>query len=378
MIQKFFVFTLLTITANSIQSYNTDLLTAKPAGNGISLTLHPVTRCLYPKAPCRLCYHHKNMFNPFNSNLPNLDPILSDPEKTLRTNKKLQEKLNNKYKTVDDSFEFFTLKYELENNPIALLGENDQDTDAFSRLTQPHRRNFCEDKTIKRISSTYPHKRKQLVYTSLGRGDLFSDALILSKLIKKGFRKININIIDQNLADYITTMRSCTLQHAAVPFKVTQTDDTKTITDALYTYRFAQFLWALSNLTEGTLVTTKIIPVTINLTLYANTQDYLQDCAHNQATRSDVLVSELQNTQEFSDLMRETLSIRGLAFAYSFLPAEPSFSIFKVTYQRIPAQGTAYNDLQRVRVYDLHDMDAHKPFSLKNMLGISTTKLKKQ
>lgn len=380
MLKKFLLIALSAISFNAC-AYNTDLLVAKNSGSGITISLHNVTRCLHPKAPCRMCNHHRTYLSP---KYTDFDTFFKTPHKALQENKTIQDKLHEKYKTSAEQFEFFNMKYDLENNGLALLSENATDSDEFNRVKHPQRRSFCEEKTLKQIALTHQNKQRPLVYTSINRGKLFSDAVMLNSIVRKGYTNIHINIIDEQLFEYIKTVKQALPADGAVCFRIEQTTAQKTIETALCTYRFAQFLWLLNNITEKHITAQKHIKTAITLTLYADAQDYLNACNNHRAERSDIMVTEFGTNVEadadmLTELMRDTLSYRGLAIAYCNKAAKPedatalnsktTCAIFRVTHQRIPAQGNARNDIQRIRIYDVHDMDKQDTFNLKKIFG---------
>ncbi len=54
---------------------------------------------------------------------------------------------------------------------------------------------------LQEIEKKYPDKNKRLVYTSLGAGGLMQDYLILSELLRAGYKNIKANIIDIEYPD---------------------------------------------------------------------------------------------------------------------------------------------------------------------------------
>ena len=64
------------------------------------------------------------------------------------------------------------------------------------RFTYPNVRGKAEDMIIKDIEEKYPNKSKKLVYVGFASGKLYQDFIILNLLWKKGYKNIQIIVID--------------------------------------------------------------------------------------------------------------------------------------------------------------------------------------
>ena len=75
----------------------------------------------------------------------------------------------------------------------------------LNRLSQPWFRNSFEQEVVKAVSSNCI--KEKLVYTSFGSGFLFSDFILITKLIEKGFKNIDINLIDLQYNEVFSILR---------------------------------------------------------------------------------------------------------------------------------------------------------------------------
>ncbi|MBA2307402.1 hypothetical protein H0W26_04685 [Candidatus Dependentiae bacterium] len=195
--------------------------------------------------------------------------ILSQPEEILRENVEVLDKLSTDNQVEPNYF------YEIsQTNPVWALNECTGYC-SLNRLKNPSSRKSFETIALQHLNTYYPHKEELLVYTSFAAGYLFSDFVLLTKLIENGYKHISINLIDTVFDEYVKTIQNESIIKDS--FFDKQNHD-KSLYMRLLTYRIAQLLSWVREYKD----------VHLTMHLYPDIHSYQKDCLNNKHLKANI------------------------------------------------------------------------------------------
>jgi hypothetical protein len=179
----------------------------------------------------------------------------------------------------------------------------------MNRLLHPQVRHNCIEKISNNFKQTF-NKNNNLIITFFAPGGLFSELILLTKLIRGAdYKKIRIILIDRCFGGYTSPneLKDSLLKVGSfVPLNVQDANPAKQNWLRGITGRFAQFIHWLSDLNTQT-------KLTVNL--YKNCDDYIYDCIGNDQLQSDAIIAfdyfdQINGEKTTNDLL--SLQIFGL------------------------------------------------------------------
>lgn len=249
--------------------------------------------------------------------------ILLRPHTLLKENKKLEKSLRKNSPIVTPEW----FEKESLNNPLCLLSECNTSYCPLNRSNTTIRKDFENHivETIKNNLKNFDKKKDVLNYTSFACGLMFPDLIILTKLMAQGFKKININLIDREFNKYIETLKQ--KEDSSIPLDIFDDNNQKGFWLRHKTYCLIQFLDWFTNDGE------------ISVNIYDSVENYVQECLHNAAMKSDAIVG-IDYLEEspwpllhFHVLLAVTLKKDRYAFSLTgFLMSDESTSM---TYKKV-------------------------------------------
>jgi len=157
-------------------------------------------------------------------------------------------------------------------------------------------RTLIEEKIIGEILKKFPDKKALLIYTSIVSGLLYQDAILISKLLKAGYRNIRINLIyfvydkflDFIKAQKITELNLFKNYPTSHPLKAFLEQRYKVYPHSYdYTYKqfndcFVQFKQFLANVSPRN---------TVQIVLYKGMgEEYKDDCKTHPSLKSHIVI----------------------------------------------------------------------------------------
>lgn len=136
-----------------------------------------------------------------------MNDFIENPEKYLAENTELTKELNRSNIQKREEIEI-AIKKICVNTPLALFTECTEECCILNRLTNGSYRKYYENKVVEAVNERCRNKRT-LAIAIYGTDNMFQEILLLTKLIKNGYRNINLSIImnTENYIEYITNKK---------------------------------------------------------------------------------------------------------------------------------------------------------------------------
>ncbi len=228
--------------------------------------------------------------------------LITDPRLILEQN-------NNNVRSLEDENIVPSWFYRLNQKyPLGLLTECNGAGCSLDRMDQHLWRKLFEDAVVAKTISFKPISQK-LVYTSFGSGGLFSDVVLLSKLIESGYKNIEVHLIDKEYSEIISIIK----KQDNKAYDTIKTHHQRGYWLRMDVYRLTQFLSYFSRKN-----------INVSVYIYGNAQSYVNSCISGQVNKADVLlamdfVDDFTTTKTLEDLdkiAKKALKESGL-FCYS-------------------------------------------------------------
>ena len=190
---------------------------------------------------------------------------------------------NSDQKDKDKDVEYDDLENTSKQNPLFTFSECFADDCGLNRKSSGIFRTFMENKTIELIKHNY-NTNKHIIYTSYLSGFFLQDIVLLTKMkdVIDPECMITINLIG-NSHDYLAlisnSLHNPNAKNNCINYEFEDTHKYRKMWAKLFTYRLIKFLeWF------------QAIGLNVNLNLYSNHHNFINDCHNNNELLSDITV----------------------------------------------------------------------------------------
>jgi len=166
------------------------------------------------------------------------------------------------------------LAYSREN-PLGSIRECTSSWCPLNRQQFPHRRAWIEQYIVSDIQQRFPDKQKDLSVSFFAPGDLMSELIVATRLLKLGYNNLWINLIGFEREEYIECLRS----GKDLPLEVHDDSRDKKVWLNFHNYRLAQFVQWLNRFSNR-----------VTVAVYSGADNFQRDCAHRPQLMSDVSI----------------------------------------------------------------------------------------
>lgn len=252
--------------------------------------------------------------------------------------------------------------------PLCFLSECKARECLASRSNSSLREQLEED-VVKKVKERYL-PNQELVYVSFGCGYLFTDCIILTKLVAAGYKNIKIHLIDKIWSEYIEVVKK---QGNSIPADIEDTHKKRQTLLRAHTYRLVTFLSWL----------THCLGKNVEICIYNSVKNYLSMLEHNSHYTADILTGvdyfESPNVEAIRDFNKLALigtKEKGLIF-YIVSGMSIVQSAGQAHLERIAAYGTLIKKVslscaQANKIWQ----DSHGALELKDYFEISIKEVK--